>query len=342
MAVELIRDNGLWDSFIEKSSHGLLFHKWDFLKAIERHTKFQLLPYGVYLGEELICLYPVFYRKYQGLKMVFSPPPGSSIPYLGFVMSPVYDTLKQRRKELYINTAVDEMEQEIQKLSPNYVSIDSAPKFVDFRPFKWNGYEVDTHFNYVISLERPLDRIWSSFGKDCKERIKEFSRSDVSLRESPDVETYYNLEKKMYEDQGLNAPVVGKEYLQEIFRLYPDNMKLYFLTRNGEMADVECAYMFKDKFKLLWCVPTIGKKMYGNQEYSTWELIRKAKQEGYKEFEIVGANIKRFCSYQSKFNPSLDMTFTFSKRDPIGTVAEWSYMNIVRRRFTHAKPGVSV
>jgi hypothetical protein len=342
LALELINDKDLWDGFIEKSPYGLLFHKWDFLRAIEKHTKFKLLPYGIYMGEELICAYPIFYRKYGGLKMVFSPPPGSSIPYLGLVMSPVYDTLKQRRNELYINTVVDEMEREIKGLSPNFVSIDAAPKFVDLRPFKWNGYDVETHFNYVIGLEKPLEGVWASFGKDCKERIREYSRSDVSLKESADIDTYYGLEKKMYVDQGLNPPVVSREYLLDIFRRFPENLKLYFLYRNGEISDVECAYMFKDKFKLLWCVPTIAKKMYGNQEYSTWELIKKAKQEGYREFEILGANIKRFCHYQSKFNPSLDMTFTFSKRDPIGTVAQWSYMNLVRRRLPRARPEISV
>jgi hypothetical protein len=342
LAIELINDKGLWDAFIDKSPYGLLFHKWDFLRIIEKHTKYKLLPYGVYMGEELVCAYPLFYRKYGGLKMVFSPPPGTSIPYLGFVMSPVYDTLKQRRKELYINTVADEIEQEIKKMSPNFVSIDTAPKFVDLRPFKWNGYDVETHFNYVISLDKPLDRIWASFGKDCKERIKEFSKHEVSLRDTGDVDTYYALIKKMYADQGLNLPTVSKEYLQEIFDRFPENMKLYFLYRDGEIADIEGAYIFKDRFKLMWCVPSFGKKMYGNQEYSTWELIKKAKEEGFKEFEIVGANIRRFCHYQSKFNPTLDMTFTLSKKDPVGAMAQWSYMNLVRKRFYSAKPEVTI
>ncbi len=338
MTLELINDKSLWDEFVENSLHGLLFHKWDFLKIIEKHTKFQLLPYGIYLGKELICIYPLFYRKYSGLKMLFSPPPRSSIPYLGFVMSPVYDALKQRRKELYISTVVDEIEQEVKKMSPNYVSIDAAPKFVDPRPFKWNGYSVDTHFNYVISLEKPLDRIWANFGKDCKERIKEFSKGNVSLEQSNDFDIYYDLEKKMYDDQGLNLPIISKEYLREVFQRFPENMRLYFLTRDGEVVDIEGAYIFKDKFKLLWCVPKISNKLYGNQEYSTWELIKYAKEQGFNEFEIVGANVKRFCQYQAKFNPSLDMTFTFFKYDTIGAIAQWSYINLVRKKLHYTRP----
>ena len=338
MTLELINDKSLWDEFVDNSRHGLLFHRWDFLKIIEKHTRYQLLPYGIYRGEELICIFPLFYRRYNGLKMLFSPPPQSSIPYLGFVMSGVYDTLKQRRKELYINTVADDIEREIKRMSPNYVSIDTSPKFVDVRPFKWNGYSVDMHFNYVIDLQQPLEKIWANFGKDCRERIRLFSKSDVSLKESDDTDTYYRLEKKMYEDQGLNLPVISKEYLKEVFRRFPDNMKLYFLFKDGEVVDTEGAYAYKDTYKLLWSVSTINKKMYGNQEYSTWELIKNAKGNGFKEFEIVGANVRRFCQYQAKFNPSLDMCFTFSKKDTIGAVAQWSYMNLIRRKIAFSRP----
>ena len=159
MSVELIGDRALWDDFVEKSPYGLLFHKWDFLKIMEKHTNYQLLPYGIYRGNELICIFPLFFRYYNGFKMVFSPPPLTSVPYLGPVVSPVYDTLRQKRKEIYCNAIGDDIDQEIKKLMPNYTSIITAPEFIDMRPFKWNGYCVDTHYTYVIDLTNPQDVI---------------------------------------------------------------------------------------------------------------------------------------------------------------------------------------
>jgi len=38
MAVELLEDKRRWDRFVETSPQGLLFHKWDFLKTVERHS----------------------------------------------------------------------------------------------------------------------------------------------------------------------------------------------------------------------------------------------------------------------------------------------------------------
>ena len=60
MAVELLEDKKRWDQFVETSPQGSLFHKWDFLKTVERHSKYQFLPYCVYSGEELRCIFPFF------------------------------------------------------------------------------------------------------------------------------------------------------------------------------------------------------------------------------------------------------------------------------------------
>ena len=60
MVVELLEDKKRWDEFVETSPQGLLFHKWDFLKTVERHSNDQFLPYCVYSGEELRCIFPFF------------------------------------------------------------------------------------------------------------------------------------------------------------------------------------------------------------------------------------------------------------------------------------------
>jgi hypothetical protein len=101
MTAEIIDDKVLWDDFIDESPHGLLFHKWDFLKIIEKYAHFRLVPYGIYEGRELVGVIPIFYRNMKGIKMAYSPPQGTLayIPYLGPVMGHTYDGLTQRKKE---------------------------------------------------------------------------------------------------------------------------------------------------------------------------------------------------------------------------------------------------
>jgi hypothetical protein len=334
MAIELIKDKDIWDEFVEASRYGLLFHRWDFLKIIEKHSGYKLLPYGIYEGNTLICLFPMFLRHYRGLKLLFSPPPQTAIPYLGMVLSPDYDTLKQRKKESYMNTIVEETRLELKKISPNCSIFTMSPGILDLRSFKWGGYGIESLFSYTINLERPENEILGGFGKDCRERIRKFNRVNATLTESRDLGTYYDQSKKLYGEQGLNLPLLPQRYLEEIMKKFPENITMYFLERDGEVIDIEGVYAYKDNFKLLFGASRIEEKYHGNQEYSTWELIKKAKKDGYRQFEIVGANTKRIRNYQSKFNPSLSMYFSVSRYDAVGHLGEWFYMNFVRKKLT--------
>jgi hypothetical protein len=84
VSLVLIQDQTSWDQFIDNSPHGLLFHKWNFLKTIELHSGYELLPYGINKGESLICVIPLFYKKIMGLKLLFSPPPQTILTFALF------------------------------------------------------------------------------------------------------------------------------------------------------------------------------------------------------------------------------------------------------------------
>jgi len=173
MTTEIIRDKDRWDKFVDESPYGTIFHKWDFLKILEKYSGYRLLTYGVYNGNQLICVFPLFLRSYMGLKLLFSPPPSINMPYLGFLMSPMYDSVKQKRKESYLDEVVREISAEIKKLSTNYVSTITAPGFRDIRPFKWHDYET-TSATTTSSTWRGL---WTISGlastTTCKEEHKE-------------------------------------------------------------------------------------------------------------------------------------------------------------------------
>ena len=170
MTVRIIDDKALWDDFIEKSPYSLLFHRWDFLNIMEKYSGMQLLPYGIYKGNELICLFPLYFKRANGLKIVYSPPMQVLlyVPHLGFVMSQKFATLKQKKKEGYLDIVVTEMGEEIAKLGPNYISISTSPGLDDMRPFAWGGYALKPQYGYVINLEDSLDDLWNGLEKNLR------------------------------------------------------------------------------------------------------------------------------------------------------------------------------
>lgn len=331
MAIKQIDDREVWDSFIDESPHGLLFHKWDFLRIIEKYTHQKVLRYGIYKGAELICAFPLFYGWNKGLKTVFSPPPLVEVPYLGFVMNSLYPSIKQRRKENYLNYIADEVHKEIERIAPHYVYIFLVPELTDVRPFKWDGYDIDTHYSYLLDLDRHIEKIYNNFGKDCKERIKACMKGTCTLSEI-DNDIFYDIMKDRYEQQGLNFPIANRHYIDDILKTFPENIKIYGAFDKGEVRDIELVCKYKKRFLLWMGGATIKKGVHGYQEYATWELIKKAKSESFNELEIYGAGEKRLCYFQSKFNPRLEVSFSLHKKDTVGTIAEWAYLNLYRKR----------
>lgn len=99
MSTNLITDEKLWDEFVDNSPYGMLFHKWRFLETMAEFTGYSFEPYGIYSGSTLIALFPMFSKSSFGFKTLFSPPPQTGVPYLGFIMGPEYNSLKQDKKK---------------------------------------------------------------------------------------------------------------------------------------------------------------------------------------------------------------------------------------------------
>ncbi len=334
MDVEQINDNEVWDKFVDESPDGLLFHKWDFLKIMEKHSGYKLLTYGIYKGKSknLLCIFPLFFKKYKGLKFIFSQPPQAGVPNLGLVMDPVFNTLKQHQKENSLNKVADKINEEIKKISPNYVSISLGTNFFDIRPFKWNGFDVDISYTYVIDLEKSLDIIWNEFDKDCRREIRTTDKYNISLKQTNDVETFYTIMGNRYNKQGLTLPLISPEYFKEILSTFPKNIKIYFLYNNEDIVDITANYEYKNRLVFWKGWVSLDKSIHSN-EYLTWEFIKKAKSEGFTKLEIQGANTKRLCLFKSKFNPSLEMSFSLYKKDSFGKLAEWAYLNFMKKKW---------
>ncbi len=327
MTVKLIEDGAIWDKFLDETPHGTIFHRWQMLKIVEKYSGYRLLPYGIYRGAELICVFPLYLRKYGGMKLVFSPPPQTLIPYLSFVMGPTYGKLKQKRKEAYLAEVASEITGEIKKLSPNYVKLLTEPCFDDIRPFQWQKYRVDVSYEYAIDLCKPLEEIRAGFDSTCKKNIKHCEGRDMTMKQSSDVETYFRVMRESFDSRGLNSyyKTGDPAYLKEILAAFPENIKLFFLYEGESIVGTHLICEYRGKF-ILW----LGSATGHYNEYMLWELIKLEKSLGNKVFEIPDADTERVLPFKSKFNPGLELKFQMNRKDTIGAIAEWTFANIIK------------
>ncbi|TGC07438.1 GNAT family N-acetyltransferase [Methanolobus halotolerans] len=328
--ISIVNDQQVWDQFIDESSYGTIFHKWDFLRTVEKHTGCELYPLGVYITEELICIIPIFFKKFNGIRMVFSPPPQSAIPCLGFVVSPRCDIMKQSKKSMHMYDMGKLFTEEVDRMNANYVSIALTPKFHDVRHFKWNDFTIDTMSTFYIDLQRPLENIFRGFSSSRKDAIKKLDRYDLELVESDDISSFYDSSVERYRKQGLKFPVAGKEYLEELRSLYPDEVKLYYI-RNRE-GDLLGSLMTAEYKRItMWLGNVKPEASLPVNEFLYWELIRKGKDMDYNELELGGADVPSIAAFKAQFDPSLRMKYRLVKKDWIGNIAEWAFFNIYKK-----------
>jgi hypothetical protein len=308
----------------------LLFHKWDFLKVVEKHSNFKLLAYAIYKGETNIALIPLFYKKNYGLDLIVSPPPKTAIPYLGFLFDKDFNKMKQHKREDFMHILSNEVLMEIRRYHPDYFSISTVPSFIDVRYFIWRNCKVRPNFTNIIDLTLPLEDIWNGIVKDTRREIRKIKGLGFELSKSADPLTFFNLLQKRYSEQGLKLPILSCEYIADLIIKYPEEIKIYYLHDNDKKIINGIITIEYKNYITLW----LGglKTDFGTTAFMTWELIQEAKSRNCAKIEDVGANTERLRDFKSKFNPQLEMSFDIYKSNFLGKMAFWIYSNISKKR----------
>lgn len=321
-----------WETLLEKAPHATIFHSWKFLKIIEKHTKSTLYPLIGLEGTTPVGLYPLFYQKKFILNMVFSPPPHCAVPYLGPVIID-YNVLKQSKREadlIEFQRAVDEFAHK--KLKANYILISTPPGLLDSRFLKWNNYQVEPVYNYVIDLRVGIDTIWGQLKKKLRQNINKEKNSQVEIVEGSreDLELVYGLLMDRYDEQARVFNVEG-DYLMDVYKAFtPDNIKVLVARYQGKDICGVIDLYYKGKVSS-W----VGNTKPKTGEVDTidilqWNAIKIAANSGCTHYEEIGANTERLCKYKSKFNPEPSIHFMAKKTDYKSNAFEKTYINIVK------------
>lgn len=165
----------------------------------------------------------------------------------------------------------------------------------------------------------------------CRQNIRKGEALNCTLETSGDVSGITGRLTERYSEQGLNL-TLSADYLSEVLKAYPDNFKLNCLLDNGKLVGSVLIQAYKRYIAWIGLSKMKDKKYVYANEFMIWQLMRQAKAQGFKRFEISGANKYSLCKFRSKFNPRLDMYFTVSKKDVLGKTAEAFYYRFVKRK----------
>ena len=316
-----------WDALIEASPYGTIFHTLDWLRIAEKHTNSKLYPLIGVKGEEIIGAFPVFYKNQGPLKMVFSPPPKTAIPYMGPVLIG-YDQLGQAKKDSLVIEFYTQLDKFINEIKHHYSSFMFTPHLDDCRPFKWLGYQVEPMYNYILDISTGMPNLESNFTYRTRKSIEQAEKKGIKVEfgSKKELQILYDMLHDRYADQGKTLPISKKYLLDVCDRFFPNNLKVFILVHQDNIVGGVIKLCYKDRI-IDW-VGHPKTNLLGAGDFLHRETMKWGVENKYHYYEFIGANTPSISRFKSKFNPSLHVNFKVKNATVSGVLAEKVYIKL--------------
>ncbi|MDH7594383.1 MAG: GNAT family N-acetyltransferase [Methanomicrobiales archaeon] len=307
------QDIQLWNSVVEGSPHGTIFHRWEWCKLAETQSKTTFLPLMIFRGSNLMALYPVFIQRKGVVNLAFSPPPHSYLLYQGPILVG-YEGMKQDKKESLFFKVQEEFDKFVFSVwNCRYIRIRTAPGLYDSRPLLWSHYKVEPYYTYAIDLTKGIDGVWEDFDRKLRVDIKKACREGVDVKEggSNDLPFIQSLLSQRFIQQGYK-PLDYLPYLNGLYSIFQQNqMKIFLGCKEGDILSGLIALFDKDRAYLWTGIPKYNAKGIPVNDLIQWEVIKWAAEHGYKWYEEMDSgDDRRLTQFKSKYNPTLQIWFS--------------------------------
>jgi hypothetical protein len=325
-------DKNLWDEIVTCSHQGTLFHTWDFLSIMQRHSvknvwkkEFRATLYPLLISDKkrIVGIAPFFYYNISGYHIAGSPPFAVENYYLGPVFRNVGETgsVKCEGRELEFHNAIDKFLKKT--LKPHMILIHTSPGLFDTRQFIWNGYEVEPRYTYILNTKQDYPSIHAAFSKNLRQNIDKVQKSGIVVVEGTREEVTL-IHQRLRERNRIHAPL---EYLNDVFdRFSPENIRIFIAEKNGEPVSGIITSIWKDKVSFWVGSPRYSLDGIDPNGAIIAKSIRWACEHGYSQYEIIGADTKSLFTFKQKFGADLILYYNIRWLSPLSRFSR----NIIR------------
>lgn len=188
--------------------------------------------------------------------------------------------------------------------------------FTNWQPFYWLGFKQTTVYTYVIE-NMSLELLEKEFETDTRRRRKKANELGITVVESKDINSFYELNKLTYDRQNIVIPY-SFELVDNLYQkcLENDSVKLYFAVE-GEKV-IASAFFVYDKNSVYYLMGGINPnfKDMGGMDAVLYEAIKFA-IESNRIFDFEGSMVesieKYFRTFGAKQKPMMQISKTNSK-----------------------------
>jgi hypothetical protein len=195
-------------------------------------------------------------------------------------------------------------------------------------PFYWEGFEQTTRYTYLIKSKN-IDEVWRVIKEETKRQIKKGIKHLV-FQENTDIETFYRLIQKTYENKNEQVP-----YDYNTFKLLCNKIissklgSIYIVSEKETKAPVAGVLLVWDEHSTYYLIGGYNHELpqYGAMSFLIWNLIDKSIKEN-KVFDFHGSMIKNVERFFRNFSGVLTPCFRVSYLPP-----QRGFLNKISKRF---------
>ena len=184
-----------------------------------------------------------------------------------------------------------------------YVQMIHPPGVTDIEPFVERRWKSSTRYTYIVDIG-DLEGLWRALKSRARTSIRRGDRDGLTLRESVQWDTLFEIYRMVYEGQDLPFGIDAFRVLGGA--LYDAGMARLFLAEDsrGEVHYALLVGMDGKRAYTLLGGPNRKLRDRGGGSWCFWKIFELLASR-YREIDLVGVGTPGISSFKSKFSPRL-------------------------------------
>jgi Acetyltransferase (GNAT) domain len=295
----------LWDSLVDKSPHGTVFHKTWWLQAAG--CDFEILGCWNQQGE-LSAGIPLPRKKRGGLTLCHSP---ALTPYLG----PVFDLAEadSARDKLYLMRSRGESLARAVHPFDSFCQI-AGTEAPDFQGFLWAGFHVEIGYTFRFGAGTTPEQVFRDAARTHRQRLNPKRNEGISIECGSDVSALLELNRSTFSRQGRSAPY-SESLVRDLFdAAAAHDCGVVYVARGPRGRPLSSIFVVRDSRASYQIVSGIDWNEHNMDAgyLATWQAIRDALDSG-RAFDFEGSRIRGVEQYYRRWGAPAMPTWTLRK-----------------------------
>ncbi|MCC7262164.1 MAG: GNAT family N-acetyltransferase [Candidatus Latescibacteria bacterium] len=179
-----------------------------------------------------------------------------------------------------------------------------APGAVPALPESWfaaRGFQRKAHGTFLVDLSVDLDQLWSNLKQEARTAVRKAGKQGIEVRlgqGEEELTRYYELfRQNRVRDQrkGMLRPIYSEDSITDHVRFFAEQglLKLFCAWKDGTMGSCTMAKYYNG-------IVSFNSHARGDEWHRSnlhdgdllcWEMIRWAKEQGYRYFDLTGFDV---------------------------------------------------